>query len=483
MTYSNSIYITFAFLGFAVSMIPLPWHLEAWNTGTCLYMIWTGLSCLNMGINAIVWNKDAIVRAPVWCDISTRFLVGSAVAIPAASLCINRRLYHISSANTVTTTRAEKRRAIMVDLAIGLGIPILEMILQYIPQGHRFNIFQEVGCYPFTYNTWVAYLLVSSWPAAIGLVSMYYCVRSIIAFNKRRAQFKQLLSRNSNLNANRYWRLMCLAGTEVLLTVPLGAYAMYLDATAGVISPWISFADTHWGFSRIDSFPSILWRASPKSEISIELSRWAPIMCAFIFFVYFGFADEARKNYKAMYGSVAKKLGVTTIGSETKLGSSFGGSKSFGTSSSGRSGLLPVFISKETSRKRDSLDSFTNFSTSDVDYKEGSFKEKSFNGEMSFGALSLNDVGGALADCKEDKLPSSSSASIMESPSDTIAPAFPEPAVTKDELTIEISSVRYPSMISATIPSPTLTVGSVPKHPIDAPLTIGSSQSQAEHLV
>jgi len=159
------------------------------------------------------------------------------------------------------------------------------------------------------------------------------------------------------------------------------------------------------------------------------------------------------------------------------------GSKSFGTSSSGRSGLLPVFISKETSRKRDSLDSFTNFSTSDVDYKEGSFKEKSFNGEMSFGALSLNDVGGALADCKEDKLPSSSSASIMESPSDTIAPAFPEPAVTKDELTIEISSVRYPSMISASIPSPTLTVGSVPKHPIDAPLTVGSSQSQAEHLV
>ncbi|THV00877.1 putative pheromone receptor [Dendrothele bispora CBS 962.96] len=468
MAYSNSIYITFAFLGFAMSMIPLPWHLEAWNTGTCLYMIWTGLSCLNFGINAIVWNKDAIVRAPVWCDISTRFLVGASVAIPAASLCINRRLYHISTANTVTITRAEKRRAIMVDLAIGVGIPILEMILQYIPQGHRFNIYEEVGCYPFTYNTWVAYVLVSSWPVAIGLVSIYYCVRSIIAFNQRRTQFKQLLSGNSNLNANRYWRLMSLAAVEILLTVPFGVYGMYVDATAVHVSPWISFADTHFGFSRIDSIPTIIWRATSLGEFSIEVTRWAPIMCAIIFFAFFGFADEARKNYKAMYGSVAKKLGVTTFGSETNASS-----KGFGTSSNGRSGHLPVFVSKETSRKRDSLDSFTNFSTSDVDFKENSFNEKSFNGNVSFGAISLNDVGGALADDNE----------IVESPSDTIAPAFPEPAVTRDELTIEVSSVRYPSMISATIPSPTLTVGTVPKHPIDAPLAVGSSQSQVEHLV
>lgn len=45
---------------------------------------------------------------------------------------------------------------------------------EYIPQGHRFNIFEDVGCYPFTYNTWVAYLLVSCPPVAIGCVSAVY---------------------------------------------------------------------------------------------------------------------------------------------------------------------------------------------------------------------------------------------------------------------------------------------------------------------
>ena len=95
-------------------------------------MVWTGLACLNQFINSIVWNNNAINWAPVWCDISSKFIVGTAVAIPAASLCINRRLYIMASVKsaTPTVTKAEKRRQIMVDLAIGLGLPIMEMILR-----------------------------------------------------------------------------------------------------------------------------------------------------------------------------------------------------------------------------------------------------------------------------------------------------------------------------------------------------------------
>lgn len=57
-------------------------------------------------------------------------MVGTAVAIPAASLCINRRLYRIASVRRVMITKAEKRQQVMVDLAIGLGLPILEMVLR-----------------------------------------------------------------------------------------------------------------------------------------------------------------------------------------------------------------------------------------------------------------------------------------------------------------------------------------------------------------
>jgi len=59
---------------------------------------------------------------------ASRLIIGLSIGIPAASLCINRRLYIIASVKSATVTKAEKRRAIMVDLAIALGLPFLEMI-------------------------------------------------------------------------------------------------------------------------------------------------------------------------------------------------------------------------------------------------------------------------------------------------------------------------------------------------------------------
>ena len=58
-----------AALGFVVILVPLPWHLEAWNSGTCYYMIWVALACLNQFVNSVVWANDALNRAPIWCDI------------------------------------------------------------------------------------------------------------------------------------------------------------------------------------------------------------------------------------------------------------------------------------------------------------------------------------------------------------------------------------------------------------------------------
>lgn len=59
----------FAFLGFVVSFIPLPWHLQAWNAGTCIYMFWTGFASLIQFVNSVVWNGNVNNVAPIWCDI------------------------------------------------------------------------------------------------------------------------------------------------------------------------------------------------------------------------------------------------------------------------------------------------------------------------------------------------------------------------------------------------------------------------------
>lgn len=123
---SYPLFPIFAFLGFILAITPLSWHLQAWNSGTCIYMFWASFSCLVQFVNSVVWHGNTNNPAPIWCDIcsyrwlssrvisellishlATKFMIGAAVGIPAASLCINRRLFNIANMKTASVTRAE----------------------------------------------------------------------------------------------------------------------------------------------------------------------------------------------------------------------------------------------------------------------------------------------------------------------------------------------------------------------------------------
>ena len=49
--------------------------------------------------------------------------------MPASILCINRRLYLLASPTSLLPSQAVMRREFMIDLAIGIGLPVLDMIL------------------------------------------------------------------------------------------------------------------------------------------------------------------------------------------------------------------------------------------------------------------------------------------------------------------------------------------------------------------
>lgn len=109
---------------------------------------------------------------------------------------------------------------------------------------------------------------------------------------------------------NRYFRLMALATADLLCTTPFGAYSIYLNLTAEPLSPYRGWADLHFGYSRVDQIPATLWRLNHKTVISVELSRWMLVVCALMFFLFFGFAEEARRNYKMAFASLLKFLHI-----------------------------------------------------------------------------------------------------------------------------------------------------------------------------
>ena len=107
----------------------------------------------------------------------------------------------------------------------------------------------------------------------------------------------------------RYFRLMALAMSDVVFTTPLSIYTIWLNATVSPLGPWVSWEDTHFDFSRVERFPAIMWRSNHTLVMVMEFTRWVAPLCAFVFFAFFGFADEARKNYANVFSWIVRRLG------------------------------------------------------------------------------------------------------------------------------------------------------------------------------
>ena len=62
--------------------------------------------------------------------IAVRIILAMDYAVPAAVLCVNRHLYMLASPPiSIILSKAEKNRELIIDLAIGIGLPIIGMVL------------------------------------------------------------------------------------------------------------------------------------------------------------------------------------------------------------------------------------------------------------------------------------------------------------------------------------------------------------------
>ncbi|TDL17303.1 fungal pheromone STE3G-protein-coupled receptor [Rickenella mellea] len=297
-----------SFTCFVLVFSPLPWHIQAGNTGTCMYMIWVGTCCLILFINSLVWRNDAIDRAPIYCDIATRILMGSSAAIPACGLCIQRRLYRISVLKPPTFDKHEKVKNFVVDMCICLGCPLFTMALAYISQGHRYDIHEDYGCTYFIYNVWPSIPTFTIWPLVIALISSVYCVRTFHSLAIRRSKFNEFLNaEDSSGSTTHYVRLMLLSCTEIVFTIPLASWVLYTAISN--MGTYISWADTHYAFHVVWTYPSIIWRNDKALRTIIEFDQWITIVCAIVFIAFFTFAEDSRRNYGRIFYAVVERLG------------------------------------------------------------------------------------------------------------------------------------------------------------------------------
>lgn len=126
-----------------------------------------------------------------------------------------------------------------------------------------------------------------------------------------RVQFNQVLSSNTSLTVSRYLRLILLCSVEMALVTPLGAFSIYINTAGLHVAPWVSWANTHFNFSFVELFPTAVWQAKLASHVAIEMGRWIYPCSAIMFFMLFGFAEEARRCYVDAFWKVAKFLNIS----------------------------------------------------------------------------------------------------------------------------------------------------------------------------
>ncbi|KAJ6484726.1 fungal pheromone STE3G-protein-coupled receptor, partial [Mycena sanguinolenta] len=278
------------------------WQVERWNVGTLWYIFWISLSCITQYFNSVVWAGNTNNSAPAWCEISIRVAMGTSVGIPAASMCINRRLYEIARLPpTDEVKKAQHRRAIIIDLVVCGILPAIYILLQLAVQRHRFNILEDVGCVADFYDALATYFIAYSPPALLNFGSLVFTVLALRALAAARANIAEVLAPYKGLTHSRFLRLVSLTFAILFFSSPAALLNIAANATAAALATEVSGGASPFGFGVIARIPRSIWASNETNLFTVELGRWLAPACALFFFAFHGFAGDAREHYKRAF--------------------------------------------------------------------------------------------------------------------------------------------------------------------------------------
>ncbi|KIM42058.1 hypothetical protein M413DRAFT_445229 [Hebeloma cylindrosporum] len=248
-------------------------------------------------VDAIIWAGNVDIVATVWCDITTKLIIGANFALPSACLCVCVHLEQVSSVRLARTNISDKRRRQYFEAFMCIGLPLIFMALHYVVQGHRFDIIEDYGCRPTTYFSIPAIFIVWIPPILLAIGALVYAGLALRHFMMRRLSFAaHLNSSNSALTTSRYMRLMLMSAFQMFWSLVITSYALWFTVTAVPIRPWTTWDDVHSDFLRIDLFPAAFTPALVSRAFYVLW--WLVPASTFLFVAFFSFGKDAVDEYK-----------------------------------------------------------------------------------------------------------------------------------------------------------------------------------------
>ena len=172
---------------------------------------------------------------------------------------------------------------------------------EFLVQDSRFIILEDYGCNQSVPVSWVSIILIFIPPIFLEIIAGVYGCLSIRAFYNR--SNKSHIN-DFNFDSKRYARLIFFSACDLLCGIPIASFYLYMSITE--LTPFPGLKEEYYDFSLIFVYPATVWRATALNELTVELNRWIIVWGAFVFFAIFGFTEESRNNYRAMFQSVVQ---------------------------------------------------------------------------------------------------------------------------------------------------------------------------------
>ncbi|TKX20095.1 pheromone A receptor-like protein [Elsinoe australis] len=273
---------------------PLIWHSRHRNFAPSFLIACILVNNVFNLVNAAIWHNDKFntwFSGVGWCDLHTKIIIANSTALPAATLCILKKLADVMNTKKINLapSEAQQRRRAIFEGAMCGGIPALTMFLHFIVQSTRYSIVGISGCTPSIANTWISVFFIILPPAILALVNVYFAVMIMVRLRLYRTRFDSLLQASSTTKS-RFLRLYLLSLTFVLAIFPIQIYLLFVN--------WPKHPNP-FNWRRIHNYEEWKHIAYIPSLGVVLVDRWVQVACGFLVFIFFGLGKEAKDMYKS----------------------------------------------------------------------------------------------------------------------------------------------------------------------------------------
>ncbi|KAI0799785.1 GPCR fungal pheromone mating factor, partial [Irpex lacteus] len=217
-------------------------HAKSRNIALISLIAWLLAGNLIQGVNSIIWFANDTVHYEVWCDISSKLLLGSRIALPAACSCICVHLHYLSSTRN---TRLRQYR-VLIELMSTLLLPIIYMALHTIVQDHRFVLTDDFGCVASIHTSSPALILVWLPPLLLCIICIAYAGLALWRHLRRNSLASDRSDLSSRLITVSFLRPLITAVFTSLFIIVASIFDIYaaVSSAHGVLR-WTSVAHVH----------------------------------------------------------------------------------------------------------------------------------------------------------------------------------------------------------------------------------------------